>query len=104
MVKISDLRELEVINITNGKRLGLVSDIELDAERGRVEAFIMPGGVKGWMLFKHREEQRIPWGKLVNIGEDVILVELERDWEALPAVVRRPEPGGYDFPEDDEDY
>ena len=101
MVKISDLRELEVINVTNGKRLGLVSDIELDMERGRVEALIMPGGVKGWMLFKHREEQRISWEKLVNIGQDVILVELGSDWETLPAV-RNPKAALSDYP--DEEY
>ncbi len=104
MVKISDMRELEVINITDGKRLGMVNDIELDVERGRVDAFIMPGGVKGWMLFKRREEQQIPWEKLVNIGQDVILVELGRDWETLPAVIHKPKHSRYDDPEEDDDY
>ena len=94
MVKISDLRSLEVINVANGKRLGMIHDIELDVEKGKVTAFIMPGGMKGWMLFKHREEQAIPWEKLVNIGQDVILVELDSE-ENL--VLENPRKNSEDF-------
>ncbi len=89
MVKISDLRMLEIINITNGKRLGTISDIELDVEKGKVTAFIMPGGMKGWMIFKHREEQIIPWDRMVNVGQDVILVELDTNWESTSVVPKK---------------
>ena len=89
MVKISDLRMLEVINMTNGKRLGTIEDIELDLEKGKVTALIMPGGMKGWMIFKHREEQIIPWDRMVNVGQDVILVELDRNWENSSAIVKK---------------
>ncbi|MHB8919256.1 MAG: YlmC/YmxH family sporulation protein, partial [Desulfocucumaceae bacterium] len=42
MVKISDLRAREVINITDGRRLGPIKDIDIDLEEGRICAIIMP--------------------------------------------------------------
>ncbi len=76
MVKLSDLRTREVINTLDGKKLGNIIDIDLDIERGRVLAFMLPGQVKGWSVFAKREEIVVPWEKIVRIGRDVILVEL----------------------------
>ena len=98
MVKISDLRVLELINVNNGKRMGTIHDIDLDIEQGKVRAFIMPGGMKNWMLFKHREEQMIPWEQVSTIGQDVILVDLEAGWENTPVYSSQQNP---DFSEDD---
>lgn len=76
MVKLSDLRTREVINTLDGKKLGNIIDIDLDIERGRVLAIMLPGQVKGWSVFTKREEIIVPWEKIVRIGKDVILVEL----------------------------
>jgi sporulation protein, YlmC/YmxH family len=76
MVKLSDLRTREVINTLDGKKLGNIIDIDLDIERGRVLAIMLPGQVKGWSVFAKREEIIVPWEKIVRIGKDVILVEL----------------------------
>lgn len=76
MVKLSDLRTREVINILDGKKLGNIIDIDLDIEKGRVLAFMLPGQVKGWSVFAKREEIVVPWDKIVRIGRDVILVEV----------------------------
>ena len=76
MVKLSDLRTREVINVLDGKKLGSITDIELDAERGRVLALVLPGSGKGWSVFARREELIVPWDKIVRIGHDVILVEI----------------------------
>jgi len=75
MVKLSDLRTREVINVLDGKKLGNIIDIDLDLEKGRVTALMLPGQVKGWSVFSKREEMIIPWDKIVRIGRDVILVE-----------------------------
>lgn len=98
MVKISDLRLLEVISIQNGRRLGNIVDIDLDVDAGKVKSLVMPGGVKGWMLFRHREEQLIPWEKVTTIGQDVILVDAAGDWTNFPA---NPEQTENFFPEED---
>lgn len=76
MVKISDLRMREVVNVLDGKKLGNITDIELDLEGGRVTAFILPGRLRGFSIFAKREEIVLPWEKIVRIGRDVILVEV----------------------------
>lgn len=42
-MKISDFQTKDVINITDGKRLGQISDLELDLKQGRIEAIVVPG-------------------------------------------------------------
>ncbi len=76
MVKLSELRMREVINVMDGKKLGNIIDIDLDMEKGKVIAFMLPGQVRGWSIFSKREEIVVPWEKIVRIGRDVILVEV----------------------------
>jgi len=76
MVKVSELRMREVINVMDGKKLGNIIDIDLDMEKGKVIAFMLPGQVRGWSIFSKREEIVVPWEKIVRIGRDVILVEV----------------------------
>jgi len=76
MVKVSELRMREVINVLDGKKLGNIIDIELDMEKGKIIAFMLPGQVRGWGIFSRKEEIVVPWEKIVRIGRDVILVEV----------------------------
>ena len=78
MVKISDLRAREVVNVVDGRRLGLIEDIEVDMEEGRITAIILPGDGGGRFLgfFAKDEEIVVPWEKIKKIGMDVILVEV----------------------------
>lgn len=76
MIRISDLWARDVVNVLDGKKLGHIEDIELDLELGKVVAIILPGFPRGFAIFAKREESVIPWGKIVRIGRDVILVEV----------------------------
>lgn len=78
MVKISDLRMREVINIADGRRLGPIKDIDIDLEEGRICAIILPGhGAGRFMGILGREEEVVvPWNRIRKIGIDVILVDL----------------------------
>lgn len=76
MVKISDLRMLDVINVVDGKRLGMIKDIEIDLETGKIKAIILPGNTKVFNFFGKDDEVVVPWDKIVRIGVDVILVNL----------------------------
>ena len=76
VIKISDLRNRDVINVLDGKKLGNIMDIDLDLESGRVLSLIMPGQARRFNLFSRREEITVPWHKIVRIGRDVILVEV----------------------------
>lgn len=75
MIKISDLRSRDVVNILDGKKLGNIVDIDLDLDNGRVLSLVLPGRTRGF-LFTKREEVVVPWNKIVRIGRDVILVEV----------------------------
>lgn len=76
MVKISDLRMREVINVVNGKRLGIIKDIELDLNEGRIKSIILPGVGKILGFFGRNDDIVVPWEKINKIGLDVILVSL----------------------------
>ena len=75
MVKTSDLREKEVINVRDGTRLGLISDIEVNLEKGIVEAIVIPGPGKILGIFGKNQDYVIKWKNIVRIGSDVILVD-----------------------------
>ena len=75
MLKTSDLKLKEVINVVDGKRLGNITDIEIDVETGRLTAIVVPGLGKFFGFFGRNEDVVIPWDKINKIGMDVILVE-----------------------------
>lgn len=78
MVKVSDLRSREIINTIDGRRLGLIKDIDIDLEEGRITAIILPGvcSTRFLGLLGKEEEIIVPWEKIIKIGLDVILVEV----------------------------
>jgi YlmC/YmxH family sporulation protein len=75
LTKTSELREREVVNVLDGRRLGLASDLEIEAETGKIKAIVVPGPGKFLWLFGKSEDFVIPWDKIIKIGVDVILVE-----------------------------
>ena len=56
--------------------MGLIKDLELDLEQGRIEAIIVPGPGKFLGLFGKDNDYIIPWRNIKKIGVDVILVDL----------------------------
>ncbi|MDP9699445.1 MULTISPECIES: YlmC/YmxH family sporulation protein [Paenibacillus] len=76
-MKISDFQTKDVINITDGKRLGQISDLELDLKQGRIEAIVVPGYSRFMGLFGGGTDLIIPWRNIVKIGSDVILVKMD---------------------------
>ena len=75
-MKISDFQTKDVINIVDGKKLGQISDIELDLRSGRIEAVVVPGGGRFFGLFGGGDDIVIPWRSIVKIGADVVLVKI----------------------------
>lgn len=76
MIKISELRLHDVINVNDGKRLGMIRDIDIDVDTGRVKSVILPGSSRMFNFLGKNEEVVVPWEHIVKIGVDVILVEL----------------------------
>ena len=71
-----DFKHKEVINITDGKRLGFVQDVTANLESGTITSIIVPGSNKVLNIFSPNNDIIIPWDKIKCIGDDVILVEI----------------------------
>lgn len=71
-----DFKHKEVINITDGKRLGFVQDVTADLESGIITSIIVPGNTKILNMFSGNNDIVIPWQNIKCIGDDVILVEI----------------------------
>lgn len=76
-MRFNELCEKEVINSNDCCRLGCVSDVEFDADCGRICSIIVPGPGKYLGIFCKDYEYVIPWCRIVCIGPDIILVDLD---------------------------
>ncbi|MFO8059180.1 MAG: YlmC/YmxH family sporulation protein [Bacillota bacterium] len=74
MIRISDLASLEVINLEDGRVMGLIDDLEIDLDNGRITSVVIPVPTGIWGLFSGGREHVIRWNDIIKIGEDVILV------------------------------
>lgn len=79
-MKISDFQAKDVINIVDGKKLGHISDIELDLRQGKIDSIVIPQFQKMFGFFGTTgSEIVVPWRNIVKIGADVVLVRLEEN-------------------------
>ena len=74
---ITDLHEKEVINLSDGCRLGSVCDVEIDTCSGCIVSIIIWGKSKCFGLLGRSEDIKICWKDIKVIGDDTILVEFE---------------------------
>lgn len=74
----SELKQRDVINIRDGKKLGRPIDLVLNAN-ACIEALVVPRECNGFLSFfkPDREGAVIPWKCVRQIGDDVILVEID---------------------------
>lgn len=80
MQKTADFRQKEVINIKTGQRMGFISDVDVDMDKGTLNSVIIPGAGKVLGMFGRGEDVVIPWECIRTIGDEVILV----DYDAFP--------------------
>ena len=77
MLRATQLRQKEVINVSTGARLGFVSDVEVNFDSGKIDAIIVPGQGRFFGLFAREKEHVISWDSIVKVGDDIILVKSE---------------------------
>ncbi len=75
LVRISDLRTREVVNVVDGRRLGPICDMEVDLTTGEVKSIVVPGPARLMGILGRYNDYVIPWERIRRIGLDVILVE-----------------------------
>ena len=78
-MRLFDLRQKEIINICTCLSLGCPVDLDFDPRNGRILAIIVPGPAKICGFFGRDSEYIIPWDCIRQIGEDIILVEINED-------------------------
>ncbi len=76
-MRIYDFRQKEVINLSDGARLGYIFDAEINTETGQIESFIIPGQGKVLGIFGKDNEFIIPWKSIKKIGDDIVLIDTD---------------------------
>ena len=72
---INEIKTKEVINISDGARLGFVSDVEIDLKDGRLTALIVPGAYRLMGFLGRDEDIVIKWENIKKIGDDIIIID-----------------------------
>ena len=68
---LSELQLKEIINIYNGKRIGVIVDAIVEAN-GQIQKLVLEE--KRGRKFS-KEEYEISWNQIVKIGDDIILID-----------------------------
>ena len=76
-MRFLELREKEVINCKDCRRIGYVADIEFDPQSGKIIAIIVPGPGKFFSCFGCSTEYCISTCNIVRIGPDIVLVDID---------------------------
>ena len=75
--KFTDLHCKEVICVSDGRRLGYISDARVDLCDGQIIAIIVPGPCRFLGLWGRRDDYVIPWRCICKMGPDIVLVDIK---------------------------
>ncbi|NGP44081.1 YlmC/YmxH family sporulation protein [Bacillaceae bacterium SIJ1] len=77
-MRFSELGRKEMIDVTNGQRLGMIgdADIELDEQTGEIVNVYLPQ-YRMWGLKKSESIHTLRWDQIQRIGKDMIIIEIE---------------------------
>lgn len=101
MLNAASLKDMEVIDINNGKKLGIVEDMEIDFEKGKIVSVIIPGPGKLVSFFGKDTEIVIPWECIKKVGIDIILVDMKDDYQEKRDYQKKQ---NYQEKEEDDDF
>ncbi|MGL5634886.1 MAG: YlmC/YmxH family sporulation protein [Sarcina sp.] len=75
LFSLKDLKNLEVIDINEGRKLGYIIDVKLDCDDCKVLSIIIPVEKSSW--FGKQEVIEINWEDVLKVGVECILVNLK---------------------------
>lgn len=76
-MRISELKQKEIINVKDCKRLGFAGDVDFDMKTGCLLALIVPGPGCFCGFLGREKEYIIPYQDICQVGEDIILVDVK---------------------------
>ena len=78
MIRVSDIMDKEIVNVRNGKKMGFITDIDIDVNDGKVVSFSTTGEVGGFFS-RGIDMDVIFWNDILKIGCDTIIVNIGSD-------------------------
>ena len=78
-LRLCELKQKEIINTCTCKSLGCPIDMDFNCRSGQIQALIVPGPGRICGLLGRDSEYVIPWDCICQIGEDIILVEINEE-------------------------
>ena len=78
-MRICEIKKKEIININDGKRFGFLSDFDIDERTGRIKKIIVVENGKIFGVFGKESEYFIAWENIKQIGDDIILIDVDLD-------------------------
>ena len=78
-IRFTSLQCKEVICVSDGRRLGFISDVQVDVPEGRVCAIVVPCPCRFFGIVGRTEDFIIPWNCIKRIGPDIVLVDTKPD-------------------------
>jgi YlmC/YmxH family sporulation protein len=75
-MRLSELSGKEIVNLTDGARLGIIGDTDLviDEETGEIVKLLIPN-TRGISILGDRSFVEIPWDSIKKIGPELVIIE-----------------------------
>ena len=83
-LRFTQLQCKEVICVTDGRRLGFITDVVVEVPDGQICAIIVPGPCRLFGVLGRQEDFRIPWSCIRRIGPDIVLVDIHPEECRVP--------------------
>ena len=76
---LSELQTKDVVNLSDGNKVGKIKDIDIDIETGSVDNIVVLTVSKFRSFFSGSASVVIPWERVVKFGGEVIIVNLKSE-------------------------
>ncbi|MCX7904383.1 MULTISPECIES: YlmC/YmxH family sporulation protein [unclassified Caloramator] len=76
-IRLSDILDLEIVNIYNGYKYGYIGDSELvfNKKTGEIVNVLVEDDKGRLLFFKGRDFIEIPWNTKIKIGEKTLIID-----------------------------
>ena len=82
--RFTQLRCKEVICVADGRRLGFVSDVQVEVPDGCLRAIVVPGPCRILGILGRRDDYLIPWRCIRRVGPEIVLVDVKIEECRIP--------------------
>ena len=75
-MRLSELQNKNLVNVSNGKNIGNIIDVNIDYQSGNIKSFIIESKGSILTFLTKDNDMAVKWNDIQKIGEDVILVNM----------------------------